>query len=170
MSKALTEKRLLNIALFYLGQYETSEKKLRQVLTRRVTRMKTQGTEIPPEAKDWIEAVIAHVREQGYLNNDRYAAAQVRVLVGEGRSDRYILMKLKASGIPENTVKKLLEESGVSERDRADRYAQKKKVGPYRPQTESPDRKRELGVMASAGFPYDIAVSVLGTSPAPDEE
>ena len=169
MPKQLTEKRLMNIALFYLERFETSDKKLRNVLRRRVSRMKSQGVEIPAETPQWIDSVLARVQELGCLNNDRYAETQVRLLVGQGRSDQYILMKLKSMGIPEKTVRGLLDTSGISELDRAKHYAQKKHIGPYRSTSEPVDKKKELGVLARAGFSYEIAVSVLGASPDTNE-
>ena len=81
MSKCLTEKRLLNITLFYLSQREASSEKVRTMLKRRLYRMKQRGEEVPPGAEEWIENVIQKVQDLSYLNDNRYAENQIRQMI-----------------------------------------------------------------------------------------
>ena len=68
--KPLTEKRLMNIALFYLERYESSAENLRCVLRRRILRAEMKGASVPAEARDWVEKVVAEVKRLGYVVPD----------------------------------------------------------------------------------------------------
>ena len=52
--RPLTSKRLTNIALYYLGRYESSVEQLRKILSRRVLKEKLKGADIPAD----VESVI----------------------------------------------------------------------------------------------------------------
>lgn len=160
MSKCLTEKRLLNITLFYLSQREASSEKVRAMLKRRLQRMKQRGEEIPPQANEWIENIIQKVKDLSYLNDNRYAENQIRCMIQQGKSERYMTMKLATAGIDSDTVHHLLQEFESDELSRAIRYAQKKKLGIYNLKSDS-DPQKDLAKMARAGFSYDIAHQAL---------
>ena len=162
MVKRLTEQRLLNITLFYLSRYESSTEKVRAMLKRRIKRMEMHGEEVPTEAPKWIESVLKKVQDYSYLNDTRYAENQVRNLIGQGRSERFICAKLAAAGIKQEAIKELLESMGSTEEDRARCFARKKKLGIFRPQSEREKyREKDMGTLARAGFSYDIAQTVL---------
>ena len=57
MAKKITEKRLYNIALYYLSRYEATTGKVRDVLKRRLMTAERRGEEIPNEAPAWIEKI-----------------------------------------------------------------------------------------------------------------
>ena len=160
MSKCLTEKRLLNITLFYLSQREASSEKVRAMLKRRLQRMKQRGEEIPPQANEWIENIIQKVKDLSYLNDNRYAENQIRCMIQQGKSERYMAAKLAGAGIDSDTVHQILQEFESDELSRAIRYAQKKKLGIYNPKSDS-DTQKDLAKMARAGFSYDIAHQAL---------
>ena len=46
--------------------------------------------------------------------------------------------------------------------------ARKRRIGPFR--KGEPDRNKELGVLARAGFPRDVALRALATEPEAAEE
>ena len=160
MSKCLTEKRLLNITLFYLSQREASSEKVRTMLKRRLQRMKQRGEEIPPQANEWIENVIQKVKDLSYLNDNRYAENQIRCMIQQGKSERYMTTKLATAGIDSDTVHHILQDFESDELSRAIRYAQKKRLGIYNPKSDS-DPQKDLAKMARAGFSYDIACQAL---------
>ena len=160
--KHLTEKRILNITLFYLSRYESSAAKVRAMLHRRVLRLQRRGEPIPAETEDWIEAAIQEATAHAYLNDTRYAENQVRHLTAEGRSDRYIVGKLTAAGIDSDTVRRLIEVTGLSETDRAEHFIRRKHLGPYRPESERAEHyAKDLATLARAGFSYEVAATVL---------
>lgn len=168
MSKQLTESRLMNITLFYLARYESSTEKVRQMLNRRLKRMKMHGEEIPPEAPLWIENVLQKIQEQSYVNDDRYAENQVRSLALQGKSERFICAKLALAGIQAEQVKKILEALESTDETRAKRFVERKKIGHFRPlQDRRKFWEKDMATLARAGFAYDIARSALAD---PDSE
>jgi len=162
MTKRLTEQRLMNITLFYLSRYESSTEKVRAMLNRRLRRMQLQGEEVPPEATDWIESVIQKVQRESYLDDNRYAENQVRVLVGQGRSEHFITAKLSLAGITAEQVRGILNDMGSTEQSRAMRFVERKKIGFYRPSSlRQQFWEKDMAALARAGFSYDIARQAL---------
>lgn len=167
--KHLSEKRILNITLFYLSRYESSAAKVRAMLHRRLLRLKAQGIEVPPEAEEWIEHAIQTAQNHAYLDDGRYAENQVRRLAAEGRSEHYIVSKLKNDGIDSDTVRRLLEETATTEAERAERFIRRKRLGHYRPESERADHySKDLAALARAGFSYEVATQTLQNIPSND--
>ena len=161
MSKGLTEKRLLNITLFYLSQREASSEKVRTMLKRRLYRMKQREEEVPEQAEQWIENVIQKVQDLSYLNDNRYAENQIRQMIAQGKSERQIIIKLTTAGIDADTIHQLLLDTDSTELERARRFAQKKKLGIYRTEKNTEMDKKDLAKMARAGFSYETACQAL---------
>ena len=161
MSKRLTEKRILNITLFYLSQYESSTEKVRSLLKRRLRRMAMQGEEIPPEANEWIETAIQKATSLSYLDDMRYAENQVHNLVGQGKSEHFIVMKLSQAGIDPKTIRQLIEATETTEEERARHFAQRKRLGPYRDKNREAYREKDMAALARAGFSYDTVITIL---------
>ena len=162
MSKRLTEQRLMNIALFHLSRFETSEQKLRLVLQRRLRRMKMRREEVPVEANQWIETVIQKVQQASYLDDNRYAENQVRNLIQQGKSESFICAKLALAGIEADKVREILSKMESTEESRAKRFVAHKKIGFYRPTAFRKQYwEKDLAALARAGFSYDIARAAL---------
>ena len=151
MQKPLTEKRLQNIALYYLERFDASSEKLRQTLKRRIQRQKMAGIPVHPETNAWIERILEKMKELGYINDERYAENAVRRLSESGKSTRFIRQKLSAEGISEDVLEKYL--SDEDELTRATTFAHKKHLGQ--------DYQKDLAKLARAGFSYEIAQQVL---------
>ena len=151
MQKPLTERRIENIALFYLARFETSTGKLRQVLKRRVQRQRMQGIEVPGEARDWIENVLQKMHAQGYLNDERYAENSVRRWLEQGKSHQVIRQKLLAEGISKDMFEKYLTDQ--DDLASVQKVVQKKHLGQ--------DREKDLAKLARAGFSYETARAAL---------
>ncbi len=166
MVKQITQKRLENIALYYLQRYESSCFKLENVLKRRILRTKMQGAEIPADANKWVVEVVQKMQNLGYIDDKRYAENTLRRLQNAGKSVRFIMGKLKQDGILPDTINTLMdaqEKSGDEmDIDAARRFVDKKKLGWHRP----PDKRQEmyqkdLAALGRAGFSYETAARVL---------
>jgi len=165
MSKRLTENRLMNIALFYVSQYESSVEKVRQMLNRRLRRLKMQGEEVPPEAPVWINNILQKIQDQSYVDDNRYAENQVRNLILQGKSEHFICAKLALAGIRAERVKEILDAMESTEESRAKRFVERKKIGYLRPRDERAKFwEKDMAALARAGFSYDIARSALNPS------
>ena len=172
MAKKITEKRLENIALFYLQRYESCSSKLRDTLKRRVRRAKMQGIEVPDEANLWIENVVNKMIDLGYINDKRYTENTLRHLQNDGKSMRFIAGKLKNAGIGTQIIQNVLEEQEktIDELDieAARRLVNKKKLGFHRPEGyRALLRQKDLAILGRVGFTYEIANKALDE---PDDE
>lgn len=174
--KPITQKRLMNIALYYLGRYESSAEKLRQLLKRRVAKAKMKGADIPVDILLWIDSIVLKMCQDGYISDERFASGLVSKYRAAGKSKRYIASKLHQAGIDADTQEKALAgDEDVSDEDpemeAARRLVKKKKLGFWRnPEVRIEYRKKDLAVLARAGFSFDVATKALGEFDGTEED
>lgn len=96
----------MNIALYYLGRYETSSSRLKSFLLRRIAKERLKGADIPDNAEDLVCDVVNKVCSDGYVDDARYADTLVRRLTSSGKSQKAIREKMRQNGIPEEVQKK----------------------------------------------------------------
>jgi regulatory protein len=156
---------LREAALNYLARYATTETGLRRVLQRRIDRWARQATgrddtsELIAAANACIPAIVARMVELGLLNDAAYAEARALGLALSGRSRQAITARLMAKGIGLAQAREALPENEGGELASALILTRKRRIGPFR--TKAEDRNRELGVLARAGFPRDVALRAL---------
>jgi regulatory protein len=149
-------------ALNYIARYATTEAGLRQVLQRRIDAWVRQAgaeddvRDLAAAAKAAIAGVIARLVELGLLNDATFAENRARGLALSGRSHRAITARLMAKGIDSDRARAVLPEGELVA---ALILTRKRRIGPFR--TAAADQNRELGVLARAGFPRDVAVRAL---------
>jgi regulatory protein len=148
-------------AITYLRRYASSAENLRRVLIRRVRR---HSPEAAQHAAAMIDALVARYREAGLLDDPAYAAGRVASLHRRGGSLRAIRARLAAKGLAPEVVADALSDLHAAAPDpdlaAACAFARRRRLGPYR--RSAPDRVRELGALARAGFDRRIAEAVLG--------
>lgn len=161
--KKITSQRLKNIALYYLKRFDSSVENLRQVLRRRVLKYARFNPEWDKaQAFVWIEQILNDFERYGYLDDARYTELKVKSYLSAGKSARYIVGKLKQKGICESVVQKLLENQEYDAFTTALYFAEKKKIGPFRPaETRHTFRQKDMGTLLRAGFDYDTVRQVL---------
>lgn len=160
--KPLTYRRLYNVTLYYLSRFDASSGKVRDMLKRRLLRTKMQGGEIPTDANDWIEQIIARMIELQYIDDKRFGENQVRLLSSQGKSTRFITMKLAAAGLDVDMIQEILETGTDHEMSRALRLVQRKKMGYLREESLRTEfYKKDLATLGRAGFSYETAVKAL---------
>lgn len=174
--KPITKKRLENICLYYLARYESSEGKLREMLNRRLAKTRMKGGEVPADAQKWIDEAVASMKAQNFLSDERFARNLAERCRRAGKSGKYIRMKLKQAGIADDLIQSLTapdkqdEDGANDEEEAAKKLVKKRKLGYMRPFAERKDFfKKDLAVLARAGFSFDIAVKALNLS-AQDED
>ncbi len=151
MQKPLTQKRIENIALFYLDRFDASRGKLRQVLSRRVLHQKMLQLPIDPQVPKWIENTIQKMCNLGYIDDKRYAENIIRRLSASGKSTRFILQKLQTEGIDSELINSLLDPA--DDLERAKIFVHKKRLGS--------NYEKDLTKLARAGFNYETAKQAL---------
>lgn len=172
--KAPTQKRLMNIALYYLGRYETSSSRLSAFLSRRVAKDRLKGAQVPENIDEIIAAVVQKVCEDGYVDDKRFAYSVARRMKSAGKSNRAVFEKLRQAGISDDIKRQVAdsfeEDGGDSDLEAARRLVQKRKLGAFRPEEQRKEfAKKDLAVLARAGFSFETAVKALDIRDAEDE-
>ncbi len=163
-ARPLTAKRLTNIALYYLGRYESSVEQLRKILLRRVLKEKMKGADIRADAEAVVESILSKMIADGYVDDRRFAQGVVRKCQSAGKSRRFLIGKLKTAGIDSDLICELTADLTDSDLEAARRFVQKKKIGRYRPLEKQKECfKKDLAAMARAGFSFDVAKQALET-------
>jgi regulatory protein len=168
---------LHDAALTYLARYAATEAGLRRVLERRVDRWKHQavrggldvevGDAAAAKARDTVREVVARLVAAGAVSDAAYAESRARSLVRAGRSRRSVGAYLAAKGVDPATVATVMPVSESSELAAALVLARKRRIGPFRIGAVPDDagKRRELGVLARAGFSQSVAREALAMEP-----
>ena len=165
-SKGMSENSLYQAALFYLGRYAASSWSVRQVLRRRVTKYAAiDGVEMET-ATGWIDGIIDRLIRSGLVHDGDFAMVRARTLFGRGLSTRMIRFKLAEKGLDREVIESALDVLVADHRDpdleAACRFAQRRRLGPYRPaEVREAHWKRDLAILARAGFSYGISRMVI---------
>lgn len=167
MSRKLSQGYLERAAFHYLGRYSSSVKNLRRILERKAMRRLEEGEEITAEHYEWIDAVVLKSIEYGYVSDSIYAKSKVNAMHKSGKSRQGIIAALMAKGVAREDINVALDElKRESGEDpdllAADKYARKRRFGPYRTREADEDKQRkEIASMARAGFSYNIVKQIL---------
>jgi regulatory protein len=165
----LTSHWLREQAHAYLQRYPASEQRLRQILWKRVRRAQTFHGGTDEDATLLVESVIKQFLSDGRLNDDRFALDWARTLQKRGTSRRLIGKKLREKGLNtapiETALSQLFSEEQDWETEAARKYAQRRRLGPFRavPDNSWERRQKDLASMARAGFGFDLAKRILET-------
>ncbi len=160
---------LRQAALTYLTRYSATQAGLLRVLVRRIDRWARAAaapSEAAAAAKGAARGVVAQLAAIGAVDDALFAAGRARSLHRAGRSRRAITAHLQAHGVPAELATP--PDDPAAELAAAVLYASRRRMGPFRPMSETPDpaqRTRDLARLARAGFPASIAGRVLGLSP-----
>ncbi|MES1178144.1 MAG: RecX family transcriptional regulator [Myxococcales bacterium] len=161
-------------ALRYLERFDCSSERLRKFLSERVAKAARAGVEGAALAPAIIDELLQRYRENGLLNDERFAANFAQSLRGRGGSRRVIELKLRARGISGELAKQALqsgESPATSELEAAQAFARRRRLGPHRkPEQRAEFRQKDLMALARAGFDFDTAKRVIGNSTSSDDE
>jgi len=159
----MTEPKLAEAALFYLSRYASSSGNLRRVLMRKVARSAAFYGDDPEPLKPVVDALVTRYAQNGAVDDTVYAEAQVRKLRRRGSSARLILQNLGAKGVPADviaeTASTLSEEAG--DPAAALRFAQRRRLGPFRRGDRAEYRQRDMAALGRVGFDYQTAALIV---------
>jgi regulatory protein len=133
--------RALDVATKALARRDFSERGLRERLER-------AGVDAAE-----AERVLARLRDEGVLDEARFAANRAHALAGRGKGDEAIRFDLEGQGLPGELIEAALGEL-EPERDRAERIVAR--------------RGRSSGtarLLAGRGFDSDVVEAVVAPSP-----
>ncbi len=162
---------LREAALNHLARYAATEAGLRRMLERRIERWARRAADGDAEdvaaqaaaARAIVPDVVARLAAAGAVNDAAYAESRAHSLLRAGRSRHAVAALLAAKGVDPVTARSALPDDEQSELAAALVLARKRRIGPFRA-GEAPDAaglRRELAVLARAGFPQPVARRAL---------
>jgi len=149
--------------LAYLDRYGGPRLRVERALSRRARR---KGLETEAAAEIVILA-MAKLDAMEVMDDRAFATSKARGLRGRGTSGRAALAKLMAAGVPADLAVEALaaEDADLEDPERAaaERYAQRRRFGPWHHDSETrvSRRDKDIAAMARAGFPVRIAIDVI---------
>lgn len=161
--KPPTEERLKRSAIAYLQRYSSSEDNLRQVLERKVMRAAVALSLAPDDYREMISEVVSFCVRNGLVDDRTYTETKIASLRRRGRSTSRIRATLSAKGVAANLIDEALDDDPRSEFTAAMRYAKRRRLGPWRTNTD-PDNKtleKETAAMCRSGFAYSLARRIV---------
>ncbi len=169
--KKITKTYLHNSGLYYLERFAASKKHFIFVMSRKV--MRSCAYHKDQDYNDCISMVheLADRFEKAELLNDKvFSENVINSLRKKGFSKNAILARMAKKGIARDLTLSSLNEVDTrfsdenpeeAEKEAALRFAKRKRIGPFsngRPK----DYKKSLGMMARAGFSYELSNQILG--------
>jgi regulatory protein len=168
--KPISEAGLHAAALVYLERFDASTEMVRRVLRRRVERAVRAGVAERNAGAAQIERVLARLGAASLLDDDAFAARRADSLQRRGASARAIQARLGAQGIDREAIRTVLATrhaaDGDAELAAAVQLARRRRLGPFRAGDRVAYRRRDLGVMARAGFSAAIAHRIVDAEDA----
>lgn len=153
---------LRDLALRYVGRYATTAAKLQRYLSRKLWERGWGGDGAAP-----VEALIAQFVAQGYVDDRSFGEARARGLASKGFGARRVGQDLQAAGLARDLASEI--GATVDGRAAAERFAQRRRFGPWDRGGYDPDRHRkQVAAMLRAGHDFAITRAVLRGDP-PEE-
>jgi regulatory protein len=160
--KPLNPVKLRDLALHYVGRYATSRAKLASYLTRKIRERGWDDAGEPPN----LEAMIEDFDRLGYVDDASFAASRARTLSARGYGTRRVNEDLRAKGISETDASDAREESENARWQSAERFAQRKRIGPYAHEAASPElQQKQLQAFLRAGHSFETAKAFVYAVP-----
>jgi regulatory protein len=173
-SKRLDQSSIEAKALAYLDKFDASASRLKRVLEDFVKR---RAAEQEVEAGPYLQIVrdvLERYQQNGLIDDRRYAAAMARGLLERGASRQAVKAKLHGRGISTSVIDDVVRELGTQGGDElsaARALVRKRRLGNLRPEAERRESyRRDLGILARAGFDFDTAKRALSVEGVEGDE
>lgn len=158
---------LKGLALDYLDRFAATRQRLRQVMLRKIRKSARLHGDDPEPIIAALDEAILWLEGRGFLSDKAYAESKARALVARGTSRAHILANLASKGVAGDTARAALDSVALEyeepELEAAQRYARRRRLGPYRldAETRAARRDKDLAALARAGFAGRIARQVI---------
>jgi regulatory protein len=171
--KKITASYLHNSGLYYLERFAASKAHFKDVMLRKVKRScmhhKDQDYDV---CEKMVDELANKFEACGLLNDKIYANALAESMRRKGLSKRVIQIKMHNKGLSPDHAIQVLEQLDMqsfgtfedAEFAAALKLSRKKKIGPYSALKEQ-DAQKSLGILARAGYSYDIARRIIDMDP-----
>ena len=158
----LDDRRLEELALFYVGRIATTRAKLRDYLARKV---RERGWAGPGEPD--IAAVAERFAAHGYIDDAGFALGKAQSLAARGYGKRRLADNLRAAGVEEQDSVAARELSDSQAVASALRFAERRRIGPFASGSPPDPARREklIAAMIRAGHSFKLARAIAGMLP-----
>ena len=159
---------LRDLAYSYIEKYNPSKQQTKTYLLKKYL-TKFQGSKQRKEITEIIDNIVSNLEKSHFLNDRLYSDSKARVLLRRGYSLNKINNSLRIKGIEQKNIQATLEKIKNDKPDpdfnSAMKICKKRRIGPMRPDANRElFYKKDIGILARAGFSYDISKKILSMS------
>lgn len=164
--RRITEDYLHNAGLHYLQRFATGSENFRRVMIRKIDRSCRVHTEQDRETcLRMLDSLVEKFQRSGLLDDRTYIDGAVRSCRQKGLSERAIISRLQAKGIPAVTVTEAIagidgNMEGDGELLAAARYVRRRRLGAFAARER--ETAKDMASLARAGYGYETAQKILG--------
>jgi regulatory protein len=157
----LTEPKLRELALRYVGRYATTRAKLRLYLARKLRERGWEGERAPD-----LESLADRFGELGYVDDASYALSKSRALSARGYGKRRLAEKLNQAGVSENDSRAAFDMANDEEVEAALRFARRRRIGPFASDAaDRAAREKWIAALVRAGHAFGLARAIARLEP-----
>jgi regulatory protein len=162
----LTQEKLAELALTYVGRFATSRMKLRRYLAGKVRERGWDGPDGPQ-----IDDVVDRCVRNGFVDDAAFALAKARSLSGRGYGSGRVRQSLRAAGISDVDSRPAHALAREEAAEAALRLARRKRIGPFAAEIAPREmREKQLAAMIRAGHKYSLAKAILALGPGEEAD
>ena len=156
---------LKDMAYSYIEKYSPSKQQLKVNLMKKVL-IKFKTTKSKKEISELIDNVLVSLEQNKFLNDELYSDSKSRTLLRRGYSLNKINQSLRMKWIDQKFIKQSIEKIKNKEIEpdfvSALKLCKRRRIGAIRPNANRElFYKKDMGVLARAGFDYDLSKRVL---------
>lgn len=157
----LTDAKLRDLALHYVGRFATTRAKLAAYLSRKIRERGWDDAQ-PPD----LQALAEQFAELGYIDDASFAAMKGAALTRRGFGTRRVGEALRAAGVEEEDSAPALDDAAAERWASADAFARRKRLGPYAAApVERDKRDKHIAAFLRAGHNYAMARRWIDAAP-----
>ena len=156
---------LKDLAYSYIEKYSPSKQQLKIYLMKKtLTKFKTSKSK--KEISELIQIIVNGLEKNKLLNDELYSDSKSRSLLRRGYSLNKINQSLRIKGIDQKFIRLSLDKIKNKEIEpdfvSALKLCKRRRIGAIRPNSNRElFYKKDMGILARAGFDYDLSKRVL---------
>jgi len=163
-----TVDEIRNWSFSYLEKYSASKQQLKTYLLKKILK-KSYKSVNKKEIYNLIDVVISSLEKQKFVSDKYYSDYKSKIFYKKGYSLNKIRYNLIMKGIDQKYIKDSISKIKEKESDpdffSAIKVCRKRRIGPRREESNrSLFFKKDISILARAGFSYDISKKVLNIS------
>ena len=161
-----TVDEIRNWSFSYLEKYSVSKQQLKTYLLKKMLK-KSHKSINKKEIHNLIDVVISTLEKQKFISDKYYSDYKSKAFYKKGYSLNKIRYNLIGKGIDQKYIKdsisKIKEQESNPDFFSAIKLCKKRRIGPSRDESNrSLFFKKDISILARAGFSYDISKKILG--------